>query len=121
MYRSILTIAVILISSVSVRSQEEKIKVISRTVEGEIRTLYNDTLYGEIKVMGASEYYITSIEFKEKGKKKVIYSAFDIKRFRQVVPYPDRPSFGVDEVYYEARQDPNNAYKKYFYPITEWK
>ena len=100
---------------------KEKINVISRPVEGEIRTLYNDTLFGEIKVLGAQDYYITSIEFKQKGKSKEIFSAFDIKRFRQVVPFPDRPKFGVDEVYYESRPVDDDPYKKAFYPIDEWK
>lgn len=115
-------IALFLIFSISAFSQEkEKINVISRTVEGEIRTLYGDTLYGDIKVTGYQDYYITSIEFKEKGKKKQTFSAFDIKRFRQVVPFPDRPTFGVDEVYYESQSDPEDEYKKFFYPIDEWK
>lgn len=122
MLKSIFAVALFISSTYTLLAQEqEKIQVISRTVEGEIRTLYNDTLYGEIKVTGATDYYVTSIEFKEKGKKKVTYSAFDIKRFKQIVPYPDRPKFGVDEVYYEGRQDPANSYKKYFYPIPEWK
>lgn len=104
-----------------VAQEKEKINVISRTVEGEIRTLYNDTLYGSIKVIGAQDYYITSIEFKEKGKKAVVFSANDIKRFKQIVPYPDRPKFGVDEVYFESQSDLKDKYKKYFYPINEWK
>lgn len=110
------------INSIVVLAQEnEKIHVISRTVEGEIRTLYNDTLYGDIKVLGSKDYYITSIEFKQKGKKKEVFSAEDIKRFKQIVPYPDRPEFGVEEVYYESREDPNNSYRKFFYPIPEWR
>jgi hypothetical protein len=122
MLKSVLAASLFIVCHFSLSAQDqEKIQVISRTVEGEIRTLYNDTLYGEIKVSGATDYYITSIEFKEKGKKKVTYSAFDIKRFKQIVPYPDRPKFGVEEVYYEGRQDPENSYKKYFYPIPEWK
>ena len=109
----------------TVRAQDEeeqkKVQVISRKVEGEIRTLYNDTLYGDIKVLGAKDYYITSIEFKAKGKKKEVYSANDIKRFRQVVPFPDRPKFLVDEVYYESQPDPDDPYKKVFIQIDEWK
>ncbi len=118
---SILFVFIAIIGLTSQAQEKEKIQVISRTVEGEVRTLYNDTLYGEIKVLGASDYYITSISFKEKGKKKETYSAEDIKRFRMVVPYPDRPSFGVDEVYYESKEDPENTYRKAFFPIDEWK
>lgn len=122
MFKSLMISCFILFSGTFLFAQEnEKIKVISRPVEGEIRTMYNDTLYGVIKVIGAQDYYITSIEFKEKGKKKQIFSAFDIKRFRQIVPFPDRPQFGVEEVYYEAKEDPEDPYKKYFYPLKEWK
>ena len=108
-------------SFISFSQEKEKVKVISRAVEGEIRTLYNDTLYGEIKIIGAQDYYITSIEFKQKGKSKEVFSANDIKRFRQIVPFPDRPKFGVDEVYFESKEDPDNPYRKFFYPIEEWK
>ncbi|HAW51872.1 MAG TPA: hypothetical protein DCX54_06015 [Flavobacteriales bacterium] len=101
--------------------QPEKIKVISRSVEGEIRTLYNDTLYGKIQVRDAQDYYITSITFKEKGKKPVVYSAFDIKRFKQIVPFPDRADFGVEEVYYKSAESPSDPYKKVFLPLDEWK
>ena len=118
---SMFLLFVLFSGSTLLAQEKEKINVISRTVEGEIRTLYGDTLYGDIKVIGAQDYYITSIEFKEKGKKKQVFSAFDIKRFRQVVPFPDRPQFEVDEVYYESQPDPNDPYKKYFYPIEEWK
>ena len=94
------------IFSFAIQAQEkEKIHVISRSVEGEIRTLYNDTLYGDIKVLGSKDYYITSIEFKQKGKAKEVYSAEDIKRFKQIVPYPDRPKFGVDEVYFSQQRN----------------
>ena len=99
----------------------EKIKIISRGVEGEIRTLYNDTLYGKIQVRDAQDYYITSITFKEKGKKEVIYSAFDIKRFKQIVPFPDRADFGIEEVYYISAPSPSDPYKKVFMPLDEWK
>lgn len=99
----------------------EKVKVISRATEGEVRTNFNDTLYGEIKVIGAKDYYITSIEFKQKGKDKVIYSAEDIKKFRQVVPHPDRPHFGVEEIYFESRLDASDKIRKNFYPLREWK
>ena len=122
MLRSLVIIAFLSINSVVIFAQEkEKIQVISRTVEGEIRTLYNDTLYGDIKILGAKDYYITSIEFKQKGKKKEIFSAEDIKRFKQIVPFPDRPDFGVDEVYFESQEDPENPYRKFFFPIPEWK
>ena len=122
MTRLIMFLIFISLNTAFVFGQEkEKLEIISRAVEGEIRTLYNDTLYGEIKVLGAKDHYITSIEFKAKGKKKAVYSAEDIKRFRQVVPFPDRPKFGVDEVYYESQPDPDQTYKKYFYPIEEWK
>lgn len=120
MFKSMMLLLV-LSGACALSTAQEKIQVISRTVEGEIRGQYGDTLYGEIKVLGAGDYYVTSIEFKEKGKSKQIFSAFDIKRFRQIVPYPDRPAFGVDEVYYESRPDPNDPYKKFFYPIDEWK
>lgn len=122
MYKKI-SLSILLVFSLTflVAQEKEKINVISRTVEGEIRTMYNDTLYGSIKVIGAQDYYITSIEFKEKGKKTVVYSANDIKRFKQIVPYPDRPKFGVDEVYFESQPDPKDKYKMYFYPINEWK
>ena len=99
----------------------EKIKVISRAVEGEIRTLYNDTLYGKIQVRDAQDYYITSITFKQKGKKEVVYSAYDIKRFKQIVPFPDRADFGVEEVYFKSAENPSDAYKKVFLPLDEWK
>ena len=122
MLKSFVVVALLSINSIGVFGQEkEKIQVISRTVEGEIRTLYNDTLYGDIKILGAKDYYITSIEFKQKGKKKEIFSAEDIKRFKQIVPYPDRPEFGVDEVYFESKKDPDNPYRKFFFPIAEWK
>ena len=122
MVKSIATILLIFMVATSCFGQEqEKIHVISRSVEGEIRTLYNDTLYGDIKVLGATDYYITSIEFKQKGKKKEVFSANDIKRFKQIVPYPDRPKFGVDEVYFESKEDPDNPYKKMFYSLSEWK
>ena len=120
MFKTLLVSVLSLLFTTFLNAQE-KIKVISRKVEGEIRTMYNDTLYGDIKVLGYQDYYITSIEFKEKGKKKEIYSAEDIKRFRMVVPYPDRPTFGVEEVYYESQKDPNDTYRKFFYPIDEWK
>ena len=100
---------------------KKAINVIDRAVEGEIRTLYNDTLYGKIKVRDAQARYITSITFKEKGKKEVIYSAFDIKRFKQIVPFPDRATFGVEEVYYESKSSPSDPYKKVFMPMDEWK
>ncbi len=122
MLRSLVIVAFLTINSAVVFAQEqEKIHVISRTVEGEIRTLYNDTLYGDIKILGAKDNYITSIEFKQKGKKKEVFSAEDIKRFKQIVPFPDRPEFGVDEVYFESQEDPNNPYRKFFFPIPEWK
>ena len=121
MLKYILVITCSLFSLMAFAQEQEKINVISRTVEGEIRTLYNDTLYGDIKVLGSGDYYITSIEFKQKGKKKEVFSANDIKRFRMVVPYPDRPTFGVEEVYYESKEDPENSYRKFFYPINEWK
>ena len=112
-----------IITSLSSLAQDDKeaIKVIDRKVEGEIRTLYNDTLYGTILVRDASDRYVTSIIFKQKGRKTMIYSAHDISRFRQVVPFPDRAEFGVEEVYYESRTDPSDPYKKHFYPIEEWK
>ena len=100
---------------------EKVIKVIDRAVEGEIRTLYNDTIYGKIKVRVAQDHYVTSITFKEKGEKEVIYSAFDIKRFKQIVPFPDRAAFGVEEVYYESKPSPSDPYKKVFMPMDEWK
>jgi len=121
MLKYILVITFSIFSLLSFGQEKEKIKVISRTVEGEIRTLYNDTLYGDIKVLGSGDYYITSIQFKEKGKGKEVFSANDIKRFKMIVPFPDRPSFGVEEVYYESQPDPENTYKKYFYPVEEWK
>ena len=101
--------------------EKKKIKVIDRSVEGEIRTLFNDTLYGKIQIRDAQDYYITSITFKEKGKKEVIYSATDIKRFKQIVPYPDRASFGVEEVYFKSGPNPRDEYKKVFLPLDEWK
>lgn len=124
--RKIILAAIVLVLQFSVvmaqnEDEEKKIQVISRKVEGEIRTLYNDTLYGDIKVLGATDKYITSIQFKEKGNKKEVFSANDIKRFRQVVPFPDRPEFLVDEVYYESAPDPDNPYKKVFLQIEEWK
>ncbi len=122
MLRSFILLAFFSINSIIIKAQEkEKIHVISRAVEGEIRTLFNDTLYGNIKVLGAKDYYITSIEFKQKGKKKEVYSAEDIKRFKQIVPYPDRPEFGVEEVYFESKEDPDNPYRKFFFPIEAWK
>ena len=101
--------------------EDELIKVISREVEGEVRTLDNDTLYGTIKVREATEKHITTIFFKEKGNKKVVYSGHNIKRFKMIVPFPDRPSFGVEELYYQSHTDPKNPQKKYFVPLDEWK
>ena len=122
MYKYSLILFAVLFCSFGLRAQDDKaIKVIDRAVEGEIRTLYGDTLYGKIKVREAGDRYITSIEFKEKGRKNMIYSAHDIKRFRMVVPFPDRAEFGVEEVYYESKEDPSDSYKKHFYPMEEWK
>ena len=122
MLKSIFSLLLFTVIGLTVQSQEkEKIKVISRAVDGEIRTLYNDTLFGTVQVDGTSDYHITSIIFKENGKKKVKYGANDIKRFRQIVPFPDRPDFGVEEVYYQSTEDPKNPYKKVFLPIEEWK
>ena len=109
------------LSSFAQDDERKKINVIDRAVEGEIRTLYNDTLYGKIKVRDAQDYYVTSITLKEKGKKEVIYSAFDIKRFKQIVPFPDRATFGVEEVYYESKPSPGDPYKKVFIPMNEWR
>ncbi|MEQ9062921.1 MAG: hypothetical protein RIE58_02010 [Vicingaceae bacterium] len=119
--KSILFFVTFLPMGLIAQENKEAIKVISRPVEGEIRTLYNDTIYGKITIRDASDKYITSIIFKEKGRSKMIYSAHDISRFRQVVPFPDRAEFGVEEVYYESRTDPSDPYKKHFYPIDEWK
>lgn len=122
MLRNILILIVFAaISSGSFGQEKKTVQVISRKVEGEIRTLYNDTIFGDITVLGSKPGYITSIEFKEKGKKKVIYSAGDIKRFRQTVPFPDRPEFLVDEVYYESGPAPEDEYKKVFLQVDEWK
>ena len=122
MMKSIALFSLMYIFSLTLSAQEEEaLKVISRTVEGEIRTLYNDTLYGDIKVREATDKHITTIFFKENGKKKTIYTAHDIKRFKMIVPFPDRSSFGVDELYYESYTDPSNSQKKYFVPLKEWK
>ena len=122
MIKSISTIFFLSFFAISVSAQdEEALKVISREVEGEVRSLYNDTLYGTIKIREATEKHITTIFFKEKGKKKTIYTAHDIKRFKMIVPFPDRPSFGVEELYYQSFTDPKNTQKKYFVPIEEWK
>ena len=121
MLKQLLLFSTILFSTLGFSQELKKIKVIDRKVEGEIRGLYGDTLYGKITVEGATDYYITSISFKQKGHSTVRYSAADIKRFRMVVPFPDRPSFGVEEVYYESSKDPDDPYKKVFLPIEEWK
>lgn len=122
MFKSIVLFSFISLITLSGYAQEdEPIKVISREVEGEVRNLYNDTLYGDIKIREATEKHITTIFFKENGKKKVIYTAHDIKRFKMIVPFPDRPSFGVEELYYQSYTDPKNSQKKYFVPLDEWK
>jgi len=122
MIKSISIFAIIFFMGLSVYAQDdEPLRVISREVDGEIRTLYNDTLYGEIKIREATDKHITSIFFKEHGKKKTIVTAHDIKRFKMIVPFPDRPSFGVEEVYYKSETDPKNSQKKYFVPLDEWK
>lgn len=125
MIKRLFTLTILVAMAFVVNAQEDaekkKINIISRSVEGEIRTLYNDTLYGKITVRAAQDYYITSITFKEKGKKEVVYSAVDIKRFKQTVPFPDRAEFGVEEVYFESAPNPRDPYKKVFLPMEKWK
>ena len=122
MIKYILTsVLFISLSSTLLAQEEEEPKFISRTVEGEVRGLYGDTLYGDVKIREATKKHITSIFFKKHGGKKEIYTAHDIKRFKMIVPFPERASFGVEELYYKSFTDPKNSQKKYFVPLDEWK
>lgn len=109
----VLMILTLTSSAFSQEKKQKKVKPISRTVDGEIITMDNDTLHGKIKIDNAEDYYITSIHFKgKKGKKKL--TAYDVKWFMQVVPYPDREEYGVDHVFYKSGPHPEDDRKKVF-------
>ena len=48
-----------------------------------------------------------------------MYTAYDVRWFRQVVPYPDREAFGVDEVFFKSGPHPEDENKKVFLPAKE--
>ena len=100
------------------KEEKEKIMPITRAVEGQLITFTNDTLTGKIKIKNAEDYYITSFQFKGSRGKKT-YTAYDVRWFMQVVPYPDRDAFGVDKVYFKSGQHPDGENKKVFLPIKE--
>lgn len=121
-YTALFMIALAIGVSASAQEKDKKknIQPITRTVEGTVITNDNDTLMGKIKVKAAQEQYITSIYFMQKGKSKKIFNAFQVRKFKQIVPYPDRPDFGVDEVYYQSGQHPKDKSKKVFLPMDAW-
>ena len=98
---------------------KKKVTPISRAAKGEIIKMNNDTIIGMIKIENAEEYYITSISFKSPGRSKQKLTAYDVKWFRQVVPYPDREAFGVDEVFFISAPHPSDSRKKVFMPAEK--
>jgi hypothetical protein len=104
---------------VAAQEAPKKITPISRAVNGEIITMDNDTIMATIKIQNAEDYYITSINVKDDSHGKRTLTAYDVRWFRQVVPYPDREAFGVDEVFFVSGPHPQNKSKKVFLPAKE--
>ena len=113
-----------LLISISVDAQRPKdvvkIRVITRPVDGEVHTNNMDTLAGKIKIISAQDLYITSFSFSQKGKSKSKLSAYDVIKFMQVVPYPDREAYGVEKVYYKSIPHPKDKNKRVFIEVKSW-
>jgi hypothetical protein len=107
------------VQKATAQKEPKKITPISRAVDGELITMDNDTIFGTIKIKNAEDYYITSIIVKDDNYGKRTLTAYDIRWFRQVVPYPDREAFGVDHVFFKSGPHPQNKNKKVFLPAEK--
>ena len=123
MKNTILTTLLFVIFTLPSMAQEDKklmeVKPITRKVAGEIIMFDGDTLTGKIKVKSAQQYYITSIWFDEKLDIREGLTAYNVKKFYQVVPFPFREEYGVDTVYYVSMIHPNSPNKKVFLRVKK--